>query len=115
MKTKTVNLTSRVQMPSAEAELVVPYTSGEIPLGQRVGGMEAYSNVFKRGYGNNVFGSDSNGIWLGAADYADAPFRVSMDGAIRATSDDGTNSSLINSQGIILYKNDIPQVVIATI
>ena len=100
---------------TADQELMMPYMPGERPLGESIGGLQMYSNTFKRGYGNNVFGSDENGIWLGAADFGDAPFRVNMSGTVNITSDDGTNSSLITAQGIILYKNDIPQVVIATI
>ena len=36
--------------------------------------------------GNNVFRADKDGIWLGAKTFAAAPFRVSMAGAITASS-----------------------------
>lgn len=36
--------------------------------------------------GNNVFRADKNGIWLGSDKFSDAPFRVSMSGALIATS-----------------------------
>lgn len=38
------------------------------------------------GTGNNVFKADSNGIYLGNAVFASAPFRVAMDGSATATS-----------------------------
>ena len=38
------------------------------------------------GEGTQVFRGDQSGIWLGAAKWADAPFRVSMAGAMVATS-----------------------------
>lgn len=63
---------------SAEQELMLP--PGVTAMAQNVGGLQAYSNSFKRGRGDRVFGSDDNGIWLGSADFDDAPFSVSMDG-----------------------------------
>jgi hypothetical protein len=112
---KVTNLTPKMSLRSAEQELMTQPVSGELPFGASQGGLQMYSNSFKRGYGDDVFGSDENGIWLGAADYNEAPFKVGMDGQINITSDDGTNSSLFTAQGLILYKNGIPQVVIATI
>jgi len=38
------------------------------------------------GTGDNIFKANSNGIYLGDATFADAPFRVSMAGALTATS-----------------------------
>jgi len=38
------------------------------------------------GTGNNIFKADSNGIYLGNATFASAPFRVDMTGALTATS-----------------------------
>lgn len=63
---------------TAASELFVPPLA--IPIGQRIGGLSVYSNSFKRGYGDKVFGSDENGIWLGAANFEDAPFHVDMQG-----------------------------------
>lgn len=88
---------------SAANELFVPPL--DIPIGQLVGGLAAYSNSFKRGYGDRVFGSDDKGIWLGAANFEDAPFRVDMQGnaALAAAiltgylSKDGTNQALSGS------------------
>lgn len=72
------------------------------------------------GSGNNIFKADSNGIYLGNATFASAPFRVSASGALTATSvnisgtitgssisgsslstSDGTNGILITSDGYI--------------
>lgn len=38
------------------------------------------------GEGSKVFRGDQSGIWLGASKWADAPFRVDMEGAMTATS-----------------------------
>jgi hypothetical protein len=46
------------------------------------------------GSGNNIFKADSNGIYLGNATYASAPFRVSMAGAVTASSLTLTNASI---------------------
>lgn len=71
-------------LPSAEDELQLK--PGEVVMGERVGGLSMYSNALKRGYGNNVFGADDNGIWLGSADFNNAPFRVNMSGHLVSTS-----------------------------
>jgi hypothetical protein len=76
------DLSPKFNIPSAEKELEMAMAES---MGQRSGGLSLFSDSFKRGYGNAVFGSDSNGIWLGAADYANAPFKVSMAGALTAT------------------------------
>jgi hypothetical protein len=49
------------------------------------------------GSGNNIFKADSNGIYLGNATFASAPFRVSMAGALTATS--ATITGTINVTG----------------
>ena len=54
------------------------------------GNLDANTGVFRGtitiGTGNNIFKADSNGIYLGNASYASAPFKVSMAGALTATS-----------------------------
>lgn len=82
----TVDLSPKLTLKSAEQELAREYVVGERPLGESMGGLQMFSNVFKRGYGNKVFGSSEEGIWLGAADFADAPFRVDMEGNAVLTS-----------------------------
>jgi hypothetical protein len=44
------------------------------------------------GSGNNVFKSDTNGIYLGNATFANAPFRVTMEGDLYATNANITGS-----------------------
>ena len=50
--------------------------TAETPLGQ---GNTNFNSV-GIGTGSKVFRADSSGIWLGAAEFASAPFRVDMDG-----------------------------------
>ncbi|OMD80434.1 MULTISPECIES: hypothetical protein [Paenibacillus] len=50
------------------------------------------------GSGNNVLKADSNGVYLGNATFASAPFSVSMDGKLKAL--DGTFTGTINSSTI---------------
>lgn len=91
----------------AEQELVVPFVSGEVPLGQRMGGLSMFSSEFKRGSGNRVFGSSEKGIWLGAANFEDAPFRVSMDGSIYLRIESGALT--ISAIGMTQYdENGVP-------
>jgi len=85
-KIKDLSPHLKTKLKTAEQELQVQYQAGALPFGDRVGGLQAYSASFKRGYGDAVFGSDNNGIWLGKADFTGAPFRVDMDGNLIATS-----------------------------
>ena len=77
---KIKNLSPKFKIPDAEKELELQM--GQVAMGSQQGGLSLFSNKFKRGYGDSVFGSDENGIWLGAAEWADAPFRVAMDGTV---------------------------------
>lgn len=83
-KTKDLSPKLPYSLPPAEVELAVPVTQQS--MGERIGGLSMYSNTFKRGYGDAVFGSSEEGIWLGAADFEDAPFAVDMEGNVIATS-----------------------------
>lgn len=67
-------------LPTRRDKLAVP----DEQLGQRMGGLTLFPNSFRRGKGAKVYGSDSSGIWLGAADFSDAPFSVSMAGSVVA-------------------------------
>lgn len=99
------DLSPKMRMKTASEELEIP--TGTEQIGQRVGGISAFSNVFKRGYGTQIFGVDDNGIWLGAADFADAPIRLGMDGTFYIQNE--TGSLVINAEGITQYdENDIP-------
>jgi len=81
---KIKDLSSKFDIPNAEKELEL--LMGQIPMGSQLGGLSLFSNKFKRGYGDAVFGSDENGIWLGGAEFAGAPFRVNMAGDVVANS-----------------------------
>lgn len=105
-----IDLTSRDTIPSAEVELALQ--PGVQPMGYQVGGISAFNNSFKRGYGDRVFGTDDRGSWWGAADFDDAPIKVSMDGLfILTASDDSDNQLVIDSQNlrIVLYIAGVPQ------
>jgi len=80
---KIQNLSPKFKIPNAEKELELMIN--QQVMGNRQGGLSLYSTKFKRGYGNAVFGSDENGIWLGNAEFAGAPFRVDMDGNFTST------------------------------
>ncbi len=84
---KIDDLSPGLKIPTADYELLLDEAS--FSVGQQAGGLSMYSSSFKRGYGNEIFGADVNGIWLGAADFADAPFRVKMNGNVYLQSEDG--------------------------
>ena len=92
---KIDNRSPKFSLQSAESELLIP--AGTEMMGQRSGGVSMFSNVFKRGYGDAVFGSSELGIWLGAADFEDAPFSVDMAGNVVASS--ATLSAYISKAG----------------
>jgi hypothetical protein len=77
---RATKLTSSYRLPSFEEETAYQPKPGVRPLGESIGGVSMFSNQFKRGHGNEVFGVDQRGIWIGAADFDDAPFRVDMEG-----------------------------------
>lgn len=66
-------------------EKVVIPPSGEV-FGQRLGGLTANATSVQQGEGNSIFKVSEKGLQLGAADFALAPFSVTMAGAIHATS-----------------------------
>lgn len=88
---KTKDLSPSFRLPKAESEL---FQDPNQQIGSQSGGLSFFNGSFKRGYGNAVFGSDVRGIWLGAADWPDAPFRVDMEG--NAT----LNSAIITGMGM---------------
>lgn len=83
---KVKDLSPSMSLLTAEAELLTPFISGESPMANSIGGLSMFADSFKRGYGDQVFGSDGRGIWLGAADFDHAPFKVDMDGNVTALS-----------------------------
>lgn len=80
---KIKDLSSKFKIPIAEKELAL--LVGQEAMAARRGGLSLFSDSFKRGHGDDVFGSDRNGIWLGAAEFVNAPFSVDMEGNIIAT------------------------------
>ena len=89
----------QIKILSAEEEIIVPELFQDVPS-QIVGGWNAGSGQLSQGKvsiqankerillgdatDNNVFKADSNGIYLGNAVFADAPFKVNMAGVIEA-------------------------------
>lgn len=102
----TVDLTPRMVVKSAENELYMGFVSGERSLGENLGGLQFFSNGFKRGYGNNVFGCSDDGVWLGAADFLDAPTQLWMNGHIKASDIDLTGSGYTKLN--IFKQDEIP-------
>jgi len=102
-KIKDLTPQLKSKLKPAEQELREEHVPGQLPFGQNLGGTQMYSDVFKRGYGDEVFGSSLLGIWLGAADWGDAPFRVDMDGKMWASSADLSGSGYTK---INIFKQD---------
>lgn len=105
-----LDLTPRTSIPSAEYELALQ--PGTQPMGYSVGGVSAFNNSFKRGYGDNVWGIDDRGMWLGAADFEDAPFKVNMRGQMIFTAEDEDDNQLVIDAvnlRIVLYIAGVPQ------
>ena len=66
-------------------EKVVLIEDTEI-FGQGFGGLRGNATSIQQGSGNEIYRVDYRGLLLGAADFVDAPFSVSMAGALTATS-----------------------------
>src|SRR3972149_12095505 len=96
---KSKDLSPRLSVLNAEMEMID--NTFQPSIGQQIGGLSMFSATFKRGYGNKVFGSSDLGIWLGAADFPTAPFRVNMQGDVVATSATFPNFVTIN-----IFKQD---------
>lgn len=84
--------------------LELPVTNG------RVAGDQYINNLLSLGVGsgNSVFRADQQGIWLGADKYEDAPWKVSITGAMYFSAMDGLASIVIDSTGITQWYNGIP-------
>lgn len=89
---KIIDLTPKMSVKSAENELALTAVVGEKSLGENLGGLQFFSNGFRRGYGNNIFGVSDEGGWFGAADFIDAPLQMWMNGHIKASDIDLTGS-----------------------
>ena len=58
----------------------------ETPFGQSLGGLKANATSIQQGSGNEIYKVGTEGLWLGAAEFQNAPFSVSMAGAIKGVS-----------------------------
>ena len=80
-----VDITPKSQLFAMRDTVVVPDTS--IGLAQYQSGLISGGSTTQAGQGNSVFMIDpQQGIWLGAALFANAPFSVTMAGAVVASS-----------------------------
>jgi hypothetical protein len=108
---KTVNLTPSMRVLPAEVEMQM--NTPALGMGQNVGGVQMYSSSFKRGYGENVFGVDENGQWLGGADFDTAPLRFYMNGSMFAQGENGQiQIDTVNNRIIVYDENDVPVILI---
>ena len=82
-----------------------------IDIGQSIGGIKAFSGSFIRGSGDKKFGVDENGMWLGAENFEDAPFRVDMNGNMYFSAESGDDKLVIDAENlrIMLYINSVAQ------
>ncbi len=86
-----------------------------LPAPSGVAGMDDLRSVaaLEVGVGNRAFKADQSGLWLGANAWADAPFRVGMDGSIYIESDDGKLVIDATNNRIVIYDSGgVPKVLI---
>jgi len=83
-----------------------------LPNQQGVSGLPYLDNVsaMQVGYGSEGFRVDKSGLWLGANRFADAPFKVAMDGSLEITGP--SNSTLLTDQVLVFYNSGVPVIVI---
>lgn len=98
---------------SGESSLYIPMGTIVQPSAKdSVGSLMVGATEVSQGFGNDVFRVSSSGIHLGAADFADAPFSVDMQGNLTATSGtftgDITGASGTFSGAIQATSIDIP-------
>jgi hypothetical protein len=102
------DISPKLSIKSADQELAREYVVGSRPLGESIGGLQMFFNSFKRGYGDKVFGLSEEGIWLGAADYENGKFKVSMAGDAEmqsASFKDENNETFIDAKGLVSTAN----------
>lgn len=109
---KTKDLSPKMSIPSAEVELQLPFMNET--MGRQMGGVSMFSNSMKRGFGNQTFGVDENGMWLGAPEFDTAPLKFSLDGSMTITN--AQRSGRIDAYSIIYYEQvedeSVPVIVI---
>jgi hypothetical protein len=92
------NAFDEYSLPSVASE---QYTASGAPAGNL-----DQIQTLSVGGGNTVYHVSADGMWLGAASFADAPFSVDMGGNLTAQK--------ISALNIVLSNNGIPQIVIGT-
>lgn len=82
-------------MANTQDKIISPFT--DVPYMELSDPSEEQEGMYRGvkelqiGQGSNVLRADQQGLWLGAARFEDAPFRVDMEGNITATSLDLSN------------------------
>ncbi|QTH41258.1 phage tail protein [Cohnella sp. LGH] len=74
------------------------YTGGTFISGSQIYSPSIFGGTIAIGSGNNIFKADENGIYLGNSTFANAPFRVGMNGSLVARS--GTFSGTVTGSTI---------------
>ena len=72
-------------------------------FGQTLGGMTANATSIQQGSGDQIYKVDYRGLWLGAAEFEDALFSVSMAGAITGLSLAVTQLDIPNTTCCSIY------------
>lgn len=109
---KSQDLTPKfATLPSAAQSLYTPTASGSdtsqsTGMATTTGGLQANPTQLTRGSGNAVFGVDTNGLWMGAADFADAPWTVDYFGNETIKSSDLTGISFFNAK-VLAFSDDV--------
>lgn len=104
---RTIDLSPKLSSAVRPAEIELALDPGVVQMGQNIGGVSMFSNLFKRGYGDQTFGVSEEGMWLGAADFENAPIKFYMDGRFYMRTE--TGAIVITGDGITQYdENDVP-------
>lgn len=77
-------------------------------------GTQQFNQVqeFQAGYGDMAMKVDSQGLWLGAETFAQAPFSVTMAGHMKAVSAAvGSGARVVLQDGAILFINALDQII----
>lgn len=106
--TKIKDLSPKMSIPSAEVELQLPFMNET--MARQMGGVSMFSNSMKRGFGNQTFGVDENGAWLGAPEFEGAPVQLGIGGFVKISNSD--SSSRITADAIMYSEGDTPVIVI---
>ena len=90
-------------------------TRSELPTPDNVAGLDDLRSVaaLEVGHGARSFKGDSSGIWMGANTFANAPFKVDMDGNIYLESADGKLViDAVNNRIVVYDASGVPRVLL---